>query len=316
MSTTRTRSATRPRPSRRNAARWGRDRLVFAAAVIVALPVLVWAGFRMAGGGDSTPALPAGDPGVAHVHGLGINPADGSLYIATHYGTFRLDKDKKVERVGASHQDTMGFTVAGADRFLGSGHPDLDGIRQGKPPRLGLIESTDAGATWRSLSLSGEADFHGLAFAHGRVYGWDSGSGRFMVSSDWRSWDTRSTQVLAGFAVDPINPDHIVGAGQQGLLDSADGGRTWRPLPGPLLSVLSWDAAAGLVGAGPDGTIHRSADAGASWAPGGRLPGDPQALLSTAQAWYAAAHDEDGTTGIYRSTNAGRTWDLYYRDRQ
>jgi photosystem II stability/assembly factor-like uncharacterized protein len=80
--------------------------------------------------------------------------------------------------------------------------------------------------------------------------------------------------------------------------------------------ALSWDAAADLVGAGPDGTIHRSADAGASWASAGRLPGDPQALLATAQAWYAAAHDEDGNTGIYRSADAGRTWDLYYRDRQ
>jgi photosystem II stability/assembly factor-like uncharacterized protein len=121
---------------------------------------------------------------------------------------------------------------------------------------------------------------------------------------------------LAGFAVDPANPEHIVGASPQGLLDSADGGRTWRPLPGPVLSALSWDAAAGLVGAGPDGAIHRSAHAGASWAPAGQLPGDPQALLATAQAWYAAAHDEDGSTGIYRSADAGRTWDLYYRDRQ
>jgi photosystem II stability/assembly factor-like uncharacterized protein len=314
MSTTRTRSATRARPNRRRPPVRRRDRLVFAAALLVALPVLIWAGFRIAGRDETTPALPGGDPGVAHVHGLGINPADGSLYIATHYGTFRLDKDKKVERVGASFQDTMGFTVAGPDRFLGSGHPDLQAARKGQPPRLGLIESSDAGATWRSLSLSGEVDFHGLAFAHGRVYGWDSGSGRFMVSSDQRSWETRSTQLLAGFAIDPANPEHIVGAGQQGLLDSADGGRTWRPLPGPALVALSWDATAGFVGAGPDGAIHRSPDGGATWTAAGRLPGAPQALLVRTQAWYGAAHDEDGTTGIYRSTDAGKTWDLYYRD--
>ena len=35
-------------------------------------------------------AAPSGDPGPIHVHGLGVNPADSSLYIATHTGLFRM----------------------------------------------------------------------------------------------------------------------------------------------------------------------------------------------------------------------------------
>lgn len=291
------------------------DRRLFVVAVLVAVPALVWAGIRLTGR-DREPSFTVGDPGVSHVHGLGVNPADDALYIATHHGTFRLGSDKKVERVGESYQDTMGFTVAGADRFLGSGHPDSEGFRRGQPPRLGLIESTDAGETWRSVSLSGEVDFHGLAFAHGRVYGWDSGSGRFMVSSDAKSWDTRSALPLTNFAVDPADEAHLLGSGPGGLLKSGDGGRTWAGMPGSPLVVFSWTAAAGLVGVTEDGAVHHSPDAGATWAPAGQLPGSPQALLATATAWYAAAADEGGTTGIYRSSDAGRNWELYYRDPQ
>jgi len=291
------------------------DRRLFVVAVLVAVPALIWAGIRLTGR-DREPSFTVGDPGVSHVHGLGVNPADDALYIATHHGTFRLGSDRKVERVGESYQDTMGFTVAGADRFLGSGHPDSEGFRRGQPPRLGLIESTDAGKTWRSVSLSGEVDFHGLAFAHGRVYGWDSGSGRFMVSSDTKSWDTRSALPLTSFAVDPADENHLLGSGPGGLLKSGDSGRTWATVPGPPLVVLSWSAAAGLVGVTEDGAVHHSSDAGATWAPAGQLPGSPQAVLAAAKAWYAGAADEGGSTGIFRSNDAGRTWELYYRDPQ
>ena len=59
------------------------------------------------------------------VHGLGLNPADGDLYTATHFGLFRVAADGVAERVGESLQDTMGFTVVGPDRFVASGHPDI-----------------------------------------------------------------------------------------------------------------------------------------------------------------------------------------------
>ena len=287
--------------------------MLIATAVVVAVPLLFWTGMRLADQDPSPSARPAGDPGIAHVHGLGVDPADQSLFVATHYGTFRISPDRKVERIGRSYQDTMGFTVAGAGRLLGSGHPDVQAARQGQPSKLGLIESTDGGVSWHPLSLSGEADFHGLAFTHGQVYGWDAGSGRFMVSADGRTWDVRSALPLAGFAVDPANPDHIVGAGRTGLLDSTDGGRTWRSASRPDLVTLAWEPSAGLVGADPDGGLHRSTDGGTSWSPAGRLPGAPQALLVSATSWYAAAKEGEAT-GIYRSTDTGRTGDLHYRD--
>ncbi|MGH9242947.1 MAG: F510_1955 family glycosylhydrolase [Acidimicrobiales bacterium] len=291
--------------------RLGSRTVALLVGAVAVLGVVLWVLARDDAG--SGPVAGGEDPGVAHVHGLGINPADGSLVVATHYGSFRIAAEgDDAERIGDSFQDTMGFTVAGPDHFLGSGHPDLAGSRAGQPGRLGLIESTDAGATWTSISLSGEVDFHGLAFAHDHVYGWDSGTGRFMVSADRTDWETRSTLDLFGFAVDPGAADHIVGAGPQGLSESTDGGRTWTGAEGPQLLTVSWDADAGLWGADPGGIVWRRSTT--EWNRAGGLPGEPQAFLATPDALYAAAHDENGVTGIYRSTDDGRTWDLRYRD--
>ncbi len=90
--------------------------------------------------------VPFADPDPIHVHGLGINQADGSLFIVTHTGLFRVGKDsRKAVRIADRYQDTMGFSIVGPNRFLGSGHPDAR--EQKLPPLLGLIESTDAGKT-------------------------------------------------------------------------------------------------------------------------------------------------------------------------
>src|SRR5690606_9410853 len=102
------------------------------------------------------------------------------------------------------YQDTMAFTVIGPGHFLGSGHPDG---REDLPPFLGLIESADAGETWREVALTGEADFHLLVAAGDRVYGfgseWEGEESIFLRSSDGgRTWDRQAAQgPLVGLAV-------------------------------------------------------------------------------------------------------------------
>ncbi|CAN5754414.1 hypothetical protein BH20ACT4_BH20ACT4_06740 [soil metagenome] len=286
--------------------------LLVAAAVVAAIGVFI--GVRLVGEDDSSATDPSDAYGVSHVHGLGINPADDSLIVATHNGSFRIPADSDdAELIGGSLQDTMGFTVVGPDQFLGSGHPDLAGRRAGQPALLGLIESTDGAATWSDISLSGQVDFHALAYAHDRIYGWDASSGRFMVSTDRTDWDTRSTINLFGFAVDPADADHLIATGPDGLLDSSDGGRTWVPADGPPVVAVSWEQSAGLWGVEADGTVHHRNASG--WTRTGQIPGEPQALLATPDTLYAAAHDTDGLTGIFHSTDDGASWELRYRDR-
>ncbi len=258
----------------------------------------------------------AGEDVIAHVHGLGINPADGALYAATHYGLFRVPDQGKAERIGDVVQDTMGFTVVGPDHFLASGHPDLSDERlnvPGKPPLLGLIESTDAGRTWDPVSLLGEADFHSLVAAHDQIYGYDSTTGRLMVSADGKEWETRSQARMGDFAVDPLDADHLVAMTEQGLAETSDGGRTWQQLDGPQLVLLSWDERQGLWGVTPEGQTYRRTEQ--TWEPGGALPGPPQALLVTGDDLYAAV-SEGESTGIYVSTDGGQTWEVRYSDQQ
>lgn len=128
-------------------------------------------------------------PQIGHVHGLAINPASGDLYVAAHNGLFQLPTGGEAVRVGDGAQDTMGFTIVGPDHFLASGHP---APFQDGPSHLGLIESTDAGVSWQTRSLAGQADFHALRHRHDTVYGYNAVTGRLMASPDGVEWEDRS----------------------------------------------------------------------------------------------------------------------------
>lgn len=256
----------------------------------------------------------AEDPGVVHVHGLGINPRDGALFAATHTGLFTIG-DGTATRVTERLQDTMGFTVVGPDHFLGSGHPDFRDKQltvPNKRPLLGLIESRDAGRSWQPLSLLGEADFHALQIAHGLVYGYDATGQRFMVTSDRSRWQVRSTVELAGFAVSPTDPELVVATTGRVLLRSTDGGRHWQQLQGPALLVVDWADQAGLWGIAADGQVWHSPDAARTWRRPGRVGGQPEALLADQGRLYAAVVE----VGIVSSADGGQTWQLRYREGQ
>lgn len=246
----------------------------------------------------------AGDSGPVHVHGLGTNPKDGSLYIATHTGLFRAGHgETRAERVGSSDQDTMGFTVLGRDRFLGSGHP---GQFQRGPSLLGLIRSDNAGKNWQPVSLAGEADFHVLRSSHGRVFGFDSANGRLLVSRDGgESWEERPPPApLIDLAIDPRDPRRLVAAGQGELFSSRDGGRRWRSLRGEP-GLLAWPRAKRLYLVNAAGVVRMSSDAGRRWTPRGDIGGQPAALLGQAREdLYAAL--PDGTVKLSR--DGGRSW--------
>lgn len=313
----RTRTPSRPggrsRGARSQAARPARRPVVVVIGAVVAVGVAALAWMVGQGGGSDDRDGGADEVGVAHVHGLGVDPADGTLYVATHHGVFRLPERGGAVRVG-DIQDTMGFTVVGESHFLGSGHPGVEGMEGGQPPLLGLIESTDGAATWDDVSLSGEVDFHALGYAHDQVYGWDATSSRFMVSTDKREWETRSTVQLLGFAVDPDDAEHILATTPEGVQSSGDGGRTWQPATGaPPLVLVAWDSASGVWGVDRGGVVHHGNSTVDGWEQAGTLPGPPQALLASDAVLYAAV-DEDGVTGIYRSADGGATWELRYRD--
>jgi hypothetical protein len=285
------RAAATPRRTRRLPA-W----LLLAALVLVAGVV-----FTVTRLGDGS--SPGGAANLEHVHGVGVDPADGAVYAGSHYGLFRAPKDSALEGpVAGRVQDFMGFTVVGPGHFLASGHPGED---QDGPSSLGLIESTDAGKSWTSRSLAGEADFHALDYRDGTVYGFNSLTGEFMVSADMENWETRSTLPMADFAVSPNDADTILATTEQGPALSTDGGRTFETVDGtPLLVFVSWADDGTLVGVDPEGVVYVGNDGPSSLVRTGTLDGQPQALdAQDATTIHAAT-----SAGVVVSDDGGRTF--------
>jgi hypothetical protein len=274
--------------------------LLVTAVVAVAAVAGALASARVLGDDEPSPA----DPGPVHVHALGLNPADRSLFIATHTGLYRLAGDaQRAERVGDRYQDTMGFTVAGPAHFLGSGHPDL---RDDLPPLLGLIESRDAGETWTPISLLGKVDFHALRIRGRLLAGYDATGGRVMISNDrggsWRS--ARPPEPLIDLVVDPKSADRLLAAGESRLYLSADGGRTWEQLEEGT-GLLAWPRGDRLYLLDSGGRVWFSRDGGRRWQQRGQLGARPAALLATGtETLFAATHEGE----IKLSGDGGISW--------
>ncbi len=223
--------------------------------------------------GVATPATTEGTalPSV-HVHAAGFDPADGALVLATHDGLYRYDSAGEPQQVGPA-MDLMGFTVAGPGSYYASGHPEPG---SDLPQPMGLVSSTDAGATWSEVSRGGTSDFHALTAADGGVIGFD---GLLRASADGRRWATLSP---------PVTPFSLAGApaarlvlvtSQDGLVRSGDAGATWaRVDAAPPLQVAAVVDEAGAVGVTPAGEVAVSEDGGVSWQLRGDVGGSPQAV--------------------------------------
>ncbi|MEU7000226.1 F510_1955 family glycosylhydrolase [Nonomuraea sp. NPDC046570] len=276
--------------------------LLLAAAVLTACGT---------GTPEQRPEKEAADPGVGHIHGLGVDPGTGKVYVAGHYGLFTVEGGK-LARVGDRDADHMGFTVAGPGAFYASGHPAAGDIQGGQAPHLGLIRSADAGRTWQQVALAGQADFHALQVAGTVVYGYDSQTGQIWRGSEGgENLRAKARLDLLDLASGTNAPDTVYATTPDGVRVSTDGGASFKPLKGaPLLAFLDVTGADRLVGVAPDGQVHASTDNGATWQPGGRLP--MQAVAFTAvSADRLLAASMDGT--VYESTNAGKDFTTLHR---
>ena len=244
---------------------------------------------------------------MGHIHGLGADPSDGTLYVATHFGVFRV-KDGSSERVADRWQDTMGFAVVGPGRFLASGHPDL---REDLPTSLGLIESTDGAETWRPVSLLGNADLHAIEAVEDHIYAFDSLSGELIVTTDRKRWKTIARAALVDLAADPADPDIVYGTTVRGdLLASIDRGPFTTISDVPKLTLIDWQPDGPLIGITSAGTVLTSNDGTSGWAEVGSIDGAVTALDASPGSWHVST----ATGSIYRSTDNGVTWDRVHGD--
>ncbi|AQZ63524.1 Uncharacterized protein related to plant photosystem II stability/assembly factor [[Actinomadura] parvosata subsp. kistnae] len=247
------------------------------------------------------------DPGIGHVHGLGVDPADGALYVAGHYGLFKITSPTVATRVAGRNQDHMGFTITGPKTFLASGHPSAEDASPGRPPHLGLIRSTDSGLTWKTVSEDGSADFHSIQPAGDNLYAYDSQTSKVWRSIDGGATWTRGTEEkVIDLAAGPEPSSRLYATTPDGLKVSEDGGLNYTGLAkAPPLTHIDALPGGVLVGAGPDGRIHIGQDDGQSWSPAGKLPGRAAAFTAVDRRHLLAAMD-DGT--VLQSKNGGKTF--------
>ncbi|MBA4864164.1 exo-alpha-sialidase [Streptomyces sp. PSKA54] len=273
-----------------------------AAATALTLAFTVAACSSGGDGADSSASSAESGTTVSHIHGLGLDPSDQRLYVATHAGIYTPDANGKPKLVGDSKDDFMGFTVGQDKTFYASGHPSSG---SDSPGNKGLIKSTDAGETWTSLSLSGESDFHALDYAHGTVYGYDATNGLLRTSKDGSSWKDGAQLEALDIAVSPNDADLVLATTADGVARSTDGGKTFAKGEQPVMAYLSWKAEDALYGIDPSGGLNRSTDGGATWKKLTTVPGgQPQALTSVDSEHVLAATQD----GVYESKDGGKTF--------
>ncbi|MET3923454.1 F510_1955 family glycosylhydrolase [Arthrobacter sp. UYEF20] len=285
-----------PRPSlpRRRAAAV----LAAGAALILALsacsPSSGTAGPSPAGTGSGLPD--------AHIHGLSVSSETGQVLLATHDGLFDVTK-KPATKIGATN-DLMGFT-GGTDHgvLYASGHP---GEGSGLPNPIGLIRSTDAGKTWEQLSRQGESDFHALTATKSGIVGYD---GALRTSPDGKTWNTVAADFVPAVLAGNPTSDNVLATTPQGIRRSTDGGQTWTGADsGPVVQFAAFASPAEAVGVEPDGTVHYSADAGATWTQKGKIQDTVQAVAAVKRPDAKLAIWAATASGLLVSTDGGMTF--------
>lgn len=282
-----------------------RRRSVPAVLLSGAAVVLVGCTSGSSAPGAASPAPAQSALEISHVHGVGTDPADGSLFLATHEGLFRVTADGQAELVSPV-MDLMGFTVAGAGHFLASGHP---GLRVDLPQPMGLIESTDGGRTWSPVSRQGQSDFHALTAGEAGVLGYD---GALLRSDDGQDWEQLTIPAEPHSLAAAPDTDLVLATTAQGLLRSTDAGTTWAAVDGaPLLQVVDWaDHGTHVAGVDPTGVTWTSSDGGASWSSGADLASPPQAVAVSSAAEGDHRITVVTAAAVVTSTDGGRTFEV------
>jgi photosystem II stability/assembly factor-like uncharacterized protein len=164
--------------------------------------------------------------------------------------------------------------------------------------------SSDAGKTWKNVSLSGEVDFHRLVALGKVAMGISSSNDHLLRSEDGgTTWADLGKSALYDIALAPGDASTVIGTTEKGLMRSIDAGKTFTTVKdAPLLALLSTTGMK-MIGADVYGKVFESTDAGLTWMNVGKLASQPSALAASGKQIAALV----GTT-VYLSTDAGKSF--------
>ena len=268
-------------------------------AVVVAAVVAVVA--TQGGGGGSTAS--AGLPNTPDYHSLLVNPTNPrKLVLGTHIGLYVSSDGGRHWRFKAlSGDDAMNLARPGGDTIWLAGHQVFK-------------KSSDGGATWSDVRPAGlpSLDIRGFAVDPRNpktLYAAVAGQGLYRSRDGGRSFSLASDQVGGNVMALAVLREGRILAGdmQQGLLESSDGGASWKQrlrVQVMGLAVNPSDPKRLLVsGAG----IALSSDAGRSWRSVLDLA-DGVGPVAWSQSDPQLAYAVGLNRTLYRSGDGGKSW--------
>ncbi|MGI9108139.1 MAG: YCF48-related protein [Pyrinomonadaceae bacterium] len=191
-------------------------------------------------------------------------------------------------------------------------------LRTKEEPRSYLLKTTDGGATWSRLAVTGAAEADVLltrvTFADARR-GWAFGEmGALFATTDggatWARQNVPTRYLLLGGAFLAGGAGWLVGAGNT-ILQTSDGGAQWSMSPAPISATTRFNAVSFIDGrrgwaVGERGIVLATTDGGRSWQPqesNVRVDLRDVKFLNAAEGWSVGAQ---GT--IIRTTDGGANW--------
>lgn len=197
-------------------------------------------------------------------------------------------------------EDAMGMVAADDGSIVIAGH-------------LVFTASRDGGQTWAPIAADlPDLDIHGFArdpADPARMWAYLASGGLWESTDAGTHWTrVREDNVIFPVAVNDGSTTRLLGIDLNGLVASADGGRSWTTLgvpPGlPVSSLVATPDGRTLYLGSGDG-VFRSDSGGGTWA-ATAFAGQPFALATTPDGKSVALVTRE--TEFYRSSDAGVTW--------
>ncbi len=271
---------------------------VFIAAVVAAVVAVV---ATRGGGGGSTPS--AGLPNTPDYHSLLVDPANArELVLGTHNGLYvSTDGGRHWRSDALSGNDAMNLARPSARTIWLAGHDVFK-------------KSSDGGATWSDVRPAGlpSLDIHGFAVDPREprtLYAAVAGQGLYRSRDGGRSFAPVSSDVGGKVMALAVLPDGRILAGdmRQGLLESSDGGASWKPTLRAQLMGLAVNPREPKRVLAAGAGIALSTDGGRSWRSVFDLADGVGPIAwsrSNPQVAYAVGFDRT----LYRSGDGGVSW--------
>lgn len=241
------------------------------------------------------------------MRGIGYNGAGDLLVLGTRVlgdpaAVYRLNAGAAVwDSLAPFEFDYGALHIAGSGKYIATS------------PGLGLLTSTDDGATWGTDGIRGREVYAIATGGDGSILAGTLGAGLFRTTdAGFRWFRVGGAGLPSSFYVLATLNGRIHAGTERGLFVSDDDGGTWTSLGGGLDSTEAWlpvyavaaHPSSGLL-IGTAAGVFRSSDGGTTWTPSGLAPSMIRALSTGADGTIWAA---TGAHGVFVSFDGGASW--------